>query len=97
STRWPAGRKNFRNSNSDTGMRLLRLLIIVAAVVTASFASAADDPPQLQEEVWALPLPVPTMAYVVRPVGEGPFPLAIMNHGVSMDPVQRVFFPLVEF
>ena len=78
-------------------MRLLRLLIIVAAVVTASFASAADDPPQLQEEVWALPLPVPTMAYVVRPVGEGPFPLAIMNHGVSMDPVQRVFFPLVEF
>ena len=78
-------------------MRLLRLLIIVAAVVTASFASAADDPPQLQEEVWALPLPVPTIAYVVRPVGDGPFPLAIMNHGVSMDPKQRVFFPLVEF
>jgi len=34
---------------------------------------------------------------VVRPVGGGPFPLAIMNHGVSMDPVQRNFFPLVEF
>jgi dienelactone hydrolase len=78
------------------GMRLLRLLIIAAAVMTAAPAIAADQP-QLQEEVWALPLPVPTIAYVVRPVGDGPFPLAIMNHGVSMDPAQRVFFPLVEF
>ena len=47
--------------------------------------------------MWALPLPLPTIAYVVRPVGDGPFPLAIMNHGVSLDPVQRSFFPLVEF
>src|SRR5690349_2366328 len=77
-------------------MRLLRLLITAAAVLTVLSARAADAP-QLQEEVWALPLPVPTIAYVVRPVGDGPFPLAIMNHGVSMDPKQRVFFPLVEF
>src|SRR5262245_41107012 len=81
------------------GMGLLRLLIMIiaAAVMTAATATAADDPPRLQEEVWALPLPVPTIAYLGRPVGDGPFPLAIMNHGVSMDPVQRVFFPLVEF
>jgi dienelactone hydrolase len=78
------------------GMRLLRLLIIATAILTVASARAADQP-QLQEEVWALPLPVPTIAYVVRPVGDGPFPLAIMNHGVSMDPKQRVFFPLVEF
>jgi dienelactone hydrolase len=76
-------------------MRLLRLLII-AVTITASPAMA-DDQTQLQEEVWALPLPVPTIAYVVRPIGDGPFPLAIMNHGVSMDPAQRIFFPLVEF
>ena len=76
---------------------VLRFLIIAAAVAMASFATAADDPPQLQEEVWALPLPAPTIAYVVRPVGDGPFPLAIMNHGVSLDPIQRGFFPLVEF
>src|SRR5262245_15418086 len=79
------------------GMRLLRILIIAAAVMTAAPANAADDPPRLQEEVWALPLPLPTIAYVVRPVGDGPFPLAVMNHGVAMDPVQRGFFPLVEF
>ena len=80
------------------GMRLLLFLMIVATVMTASLATAVDgEQPQLQEEVWALPLPVPTIAYVVRPVGDGPFPLAIMNHGVSLDPVQRSFFPLVEF
>ena len=33
----------------------------------------------------------------MRPVGDGPFPLAIMNHGVSLKPVDRSFFPLVEF
>jgi dienelactone hydrolase len=77
-------------------MRILRFLIVAIAIIAAS-ASAAEDPPRLQEEVWALPLPVPTIAYVVRPVGDGPFPLAIMNHGVSMDPAQRAFFPLVEF
>ena len=77
--------------------RLWRMLIVAVTVMTAAFAAAADDQQQLQEEVWALPLPVPTIAYVVRPVGDGPFPLAVMNHGVSMDPVQRIFFPLVEF
>jgi dienelactone hydrolase len=77
-------------------MRLLRLLILVATAMMLPPAAAADDV-KLQEEVWALPLPTPTIAYVVRPVGNGPFPLAIMNHGVSMDPVQRIFFPLVEF
>ena len=72
-----------------------RLLIVTVASV--SLAAAADGPPQLQEEMWALPLPAPTMAYVVRPLGDGPFPLAIMNHGVALDPAQRSFFPPVEF
>src|SRR4051812_14243903 len=80
------------------GMRLSGLLIALVLTMAASVAIAADgEQPQLQEEVWALPLPLPTIAYVVRPVGDGPFPLAIMNHGVSLDPVQRSFFPLVEF
>src|SRR6201996_8468048 len=51
----------------------------------------------IQEEVWALPLTHPTIAYVVRPVGPGPFPLAVMNHGVSLNARERSFFPLVEF
>src|SRR5579871_1151498 len=51
----------------------------------------------VQEEIWALPLTLPTVAYVVRPVGNGPFPLAVMNHGVSLNARERSFFPLVEF
>jgi dienelactone hydrolase len=37
------------------------------------------------------------LAYVVRPVGTGPFPLVIMNHGVSLNARERAFFPFVEF
>jgi dienelactone hydrolase len=61
--------------------------------------SAAEDAgqPAIQEEIWALPLTMPTLAYVVRPVGKGPFPLVIMNHGVSLNARERGFFPLVEF
>ena len=73
---------------------------IVAAILCLACLLAparAEDNARIQEEVWVLPLPLPMFAYVVRPVGEGPFPLAIMNHGVSLKPVDRSFFPLVEF
>jgi dienelactone hydrolase len=89
--------------NSDQGMlrRLVRVLIFCMAVlpVSAVAAFADDEPPNpaIQEEVWAIPVPLPTIAYVVRPIGDGPFPLAIMNHGVSLHPPERSFFPLVEF
>ena len=84
---------------------MLRGLLSVVAVC-ASFlpgalfpASAGDQTanPAIQEEVWAIPVTLPTIAYVVRPVGNGPFPLAIMNHGVSLNQRERGFFPLVEF
>ena len=37
------------------------------------------------------------LAYVVRPIGEGPFPLLVMNHGVALDANERSFFPVIEF
>jgi dienelactone hydrolase len=81
--------------------RLLRVLILYAVVVLVLVVAAfADDQPAkraIQEEIWAIPVTLPTIAYVVRPVGEGPFPLLIMNHGVSLNPRERSFFPLVEF
>jgi hypothetical protein len=40
-----------------------------------------------QEEIWALPLPM--LACLVPPVGDGPFPLVIRNHGVSLNPTDR--------
>lgn len=72
-------------------------IAIIAVLVTAAFA---DDRPAahiIQEEVWAIPVTLPTIAYVVRPVGKGPFPLVVMNHGVSLNQKERGFFPLVEF
>ena len=80
---------------------LLRVLVIyaVAVLISAATAFASDRPakPAIQEEVWAIPVTLPTIAYVVRPVGDGPFPLVVMNHGVSLNPTERGFFPLVEF
>jgi dienelactone hydrolase len=81
--------------------RLLRVLAIYIAVIlvlaVAAFADDRPENPAIQEEVWAIPVTLPTFAYVVRPVGSGPFPLAIMNHGVSLNQRDRSFFPLVEF
>ena len=37
------------------------------------------------------------LAYLVRPVGDGPFPLVVMNHGISLDDNQRAMFPMVEY
>jgi dienelactone hydrolase len=78
---------------------LLRVLIIyVVVLVLLMIAAFAEERPRaLQEEVWAIPVTLPTIAYVVRPVGDGPFPLVIMNHGVSLNQRERSFFPLVEF
>jgi dienelactone hydrolase len=80
---------------------LLRVLVFYAVVtLVLAVAAFADDQPAnraIQEEVWAIPVTLPTIAYVVRPVGNGPFPLVIMNHGVAHDPRERSFFRVVEF
>ena len=80
--------------------RLAALIVCwLASVLPISAQDAVITPPPapLVEEVWGLPLPLPSIAYVVHPTGNGPFPLVIMNHGVAMDPKERSFFPLVEF
>ncbi|MGD5695406.1 hypothetical protein QUT90_22600, partial [Xanthomonas citri pv. citri] len=72
-------------------------LVLLACWIAPATAAENSGAIRIQEELWALPLPLPMFAYVVRPVGDGPFPLAIMNHGVSLNPTERSFFPLVEF
>src|SRR4051812_45717033 len=80
---------------------LLRVLIVYSALLLVLAVPAfADDPPAgraIQEEVWAIPVTLPMIAYVVRPLGDGPSPLVVMNHGVSLNQRERSFFPLVEF
>jgi len=78
---------------------MLLVLSIFSATASPTLCQAAEEanPRAVQEEIWALPTTPPTLAYVVRPVGNGPFPLVVMNHGVSLNPRERGFFPLVEF
>ena len=79
-------------------LRILATATLLLLGLTAPARTDDQGPPQrIQEEIWALPLPLPMFAYLVRPVGDGPFPLVIMNHGVSLNARDRSFFPLVEF
>ena len=74
-------------------------LAVLATLAAPSVCRSAENRTlrPVQEEIWALPLVLPMFAYVVHPVGDGPFPLVIMNHGVALDVTERSFFPLVEF
>jgi dienelactone hydrolase len=60
-------------------------------------ANDAATPPAVKEEMWVFSLPIPMLAYVARPLGDGPFPLVVMNHGESSDATARGLFPKVEF
>jgi dienelactone hydrolase len=78
--------------------RFLTALTIVALLVAALGPAWASEPDsKVAEEMWVLTLPIPMMAYVVRPLQKGPLPLALMNHGESLDPQSRSSFPRAEF
>ena len=80
--------------------RLLQVLLLATIALLAYRPASADEsasPPRVEEEMWALPFPLPVLAYVVRPLGDGPFPLVVMNHGISLDANQRTMFPSVEY
>jgi dienelactone hydrolase len=84
-------------------MRRRYLIAIVAGIAVLPLAALAQeaDPsiaPQVHEEMWAIPSsPVPMLSYLIRPVGDGPFPLVVMNHGISLDATERSYFPVIEF
>src|SRR5271165_2085069 len=74
------------------------MFLILPNLVMAGPASEQPTAPQVHEEVWAIPSsPVPMLAYLIRPIGAGPFPLVVMNHGVSLDASGRSYFPVIEF
>jgi dienelactone hydrolase len=55
---------------------------------------------QSRRQVWLVPSTDPGQLMrttVLRPPGDGPFPLLIMNHGTTMSAPQRADFPMLEF
>ena len=96
------GSSNRVRMNERLMNRFLQLIAMV--LLLPNSAGAASDQksenalvPQLREEMWAIPSTLPMLAYVIRPAGDGPFPLLVMNHGVSLDPKERSYFPVIEF
>jgi dienelactone hydrolase len=82
--------------------RLLEVIALLLLVPTFAIAGANEKSDktavlQVREELWAIPSTIPMLAYMIRPVGDGPFPLLVMNHGVSLDPKERSYFPVIEF
>src|SRR5436190_24358652 len=80
--------------------RLLQVFLLATIALLAgrpALGAESASPPGIEEEMWALPFPLPVLAYVVRPVGDGPFPLVIMNHGISLNASDRVVFPILEY
>src|SRR6516162_10427766 len=82
-------------------VRFLQVPLLLVATILAGWGHAlAQDPTsdaKIQEEMWALPFPLPVLAYVVKPVGDGPFPLVIMNHGIALGAQERTMFPALEY
>ncbi|MCC8953394.1 dienelactone hydrolase [Bradyrhizobium sp. Pear77] len=84
-------------------MRRRYLIALIAGIAVLPLAALAQQAapsiaPQVHEEMWAIPSsPVPMLAYLIRPIGGGPFPLVVMNHGVSLDATGRSYFPMIEF
>ena len=79
------------------GALLSDTIAVLAVLATAAFAEERPADQTIQEEVWAIPVTLPTIAYVVRPVGKGRFPLVVMIASISMNQRERGFLPLVEF
>jgi dienelactone hydrolase len=82
--------------------RILRAIALVLLLPNSAVAGADENfqrppSPRLYEEMWAIPSTIPMLAYVIRPACGGPFPLLVMNHGVSLDPKERSYFPVIEF
>jgi len=73
------------------------ILLLPHAAIGAGETTQIIPASDLREGIWAIPSAVPMLAYVVRPFGEGPFPLLVINHGVALDAKERSYFPVIEF
>jgi hypothetical protein len=85
----------------DATRLVKRITQLIALILPLSHAAArageTTSAPDLREEIWAMPLAVPMLADMVRPIGKGPFPLLIMNREAALDSKERSYFLLIEF
>ncbi len=77
-------------------MRTIVAKFLVCLAMLSPDAGHAQQP-RLEERLLVLPLPIPVLGYVVRPLVDAPLPLVVMNHGETLDPKERSFYLMVEF
>ena len=69
--------------------RLLQVLLLAAIALLACRPASGDEsasPARVEEEMWALPFPLPVLAYVVRPLGDDDNRFCFNNGGFPMKP-----------
>lgn len=72
---------------------------IVQAAPPVAGPAGAEGGPQ-REQLWLVPSPLKGVlmhSYLYRPAGDGPFPLAVINHGSDEDPARRARVALPQF
>jgi dienelactone hydrolase len=98
------------NSMSRKSPKLGFLLSLVVALLVSSMVASGPivsmpgpvdiEGTQSRRQLWLVPSTDPSVLMrttVFRPPGEGPFPLVVMNHGTTQNPVHRQYFPILEF
>lgn len=83
-----------------TLLALLYLIVFCIPAVSAEPGPVGGEQGELRRQEWLIPSPVKgalMQAVLFRPAGDGPFPLAIVNHGSSEDARERRRQRLAEF
>jgi dienelactone hydrolase len=99
--------ENFMSRESPKLGFLLSLVValLVSSMVVSGPIVSMPGPvdiegTQSRRQLWLVPSTDPSVLMrttVFRPPGEGPFPLVVMNHGTTQNPVHRQYFPILEF
>jgi dienelactone hydrolase len=81
-------------------VNLLVSSIVVSGPIVSMPGPVDIEGTQSRRQLWLVPSTDPSVLMrttVFRPPGEGPFPLVVMNHGTTQNPVHRQYFPIMEF
>ena len=79
------------------GQKVARVLALISALLVSAFAFAADESyygPRLIEEQVRIPAAggYEVATTILRPEGNGPFGVVVLNHGVSASARERNLF-----
>ena len=78
-------------------LRTLAIALLLLGVVIPACADEKGQSQSIQEEIWVLPLPLPMFAYLVRPIGDGPFRERLKGYGIEPGATEDVLWNFEKF